>query len=242
MSGFQKRVTGQNSYRVMSKLKDFSIATARMMPVIILADVSGSMAAYGKLSALNRAIAEMITIFADEQDVRADIHVAVITFGGGVASLHQTLQPASQIQWTDMEAKGATPMGAAFELATQLLEDKTIIPSRSYHPNLVLISDGQPTDERGRPSENWKEPLQQLLNSERASKALRFAMGIGPDADETTLKAFLVGQHPEIPVFRADETGIQKTGGQGHRHVARSHQKARQVQDEVRSQGGSRCR
>ena len=101
-------------------------------------------------------------------------------------------------------------MGAAFELITCLLEDKTIIPSRSYHPNLVLISDGQPTDERGRPSDDWKEPLQRLLNSERASKALRFAMGIGPDADEETLKAFLTGQHPEIPVFRADETRIQK--------------------------------
>lgn len=66
----------------MSKLKDFSIATARMMPVIILADVSGSMTAYGKLAALNRAIAETIAIFASEQDARAQIHVAVITFGG----------------------------------------------------------------------------------------------------------------------------------------------------------------
>jgi uncharacterized protein YegL len=98
-----------------------------------------------------------------------------------------------------MEAKGATPMDAAFDLATQLLEDKTITLSRSYHPNLVLISDGQPTDERGRPSENWKEPLQQLLHSKRASKALRFAMGIGPDADETTLKHFL---SVNIPKFR----------------------------------------
>jgi uncharacterized protein YegL len=35
-------------------------------------------------------------------------------------------------------------------------------------------------------------------------------MGIGPDADEETLKAFLIGQDPEIPVFRADETKIQK--------------------------------
>mgnify|MGYP001788262233 FL=1 len=95
-------------------------------------------------------------------------------------------------------------------LVTQLLEDKTIVPSRSYHPNLVLISDGQPTDERGRISDNWKEPLQQLLNSERASKALRFAMSIGPDADEDTLKAFIIGQYPEIDVFRADETQIQK--------------------------------
>jgi uncharacterized protein YegL len=109
-----------------------------------------------------------------------------------------------------MEAKKPTPMGVAFELATRFLENKTLLPSRSYHPNLILISDGQPTDERGRLDDNWKEPLQQLLNSDRASKALRFVMGIGPDADEETLKAFLIGQDPEIRVFRADETKIQK--------------------------------
>ncbi|BAY19859.1 hypothetical protein NIES21_57290 (plasmid) [Anabaenopsis circularis NIES-21] len=194
----------------MSKLKDFSIPSARMMPVIILADISGSMKQYGKIEALNRAIAEMIKIFADEQDVRAEIHVAVITFGEHQARLHQALQPADQIKWIDMEASGVTPMAAAFELATQIVEDKNIIPSRSYHPNLVLISDGHPTNEKGQPSENWKTSLEQLLNSERAAKAMRFAMGIGIDADEDTLKAFLTGQHPEIPVFRADETNIQK--------------------------------
>jgi len=100
-----------------------------------------------------------------------------------------------------MEAKKPTPMGATFELATRFLENKTLLPSRSYHPNLILISDGQPTDERGRISDNWKEPLEQLLNSDRASKALRFAMGIGPDADEETLKAFLIGQDPEFRYF-----------------------------------------
>ena len=83
---------------IISKLKDFSIATARMMPVIILADVSGSMTAYGKLAARNRAIAETSAIFASEQDARAQIHAAVITFGGDGANFHQTLQPASQIQ------------------------------------------------------------------------------------------------------------------------------------------------
>jgi len=82
----------------MSKLKDFSIATARMMPVIILADVSGSMTAYGKLAALNRAIAETIAIFASEQDAQAPIHVAAIAFDGDGANFHQTLQPGSQIQ------------------------------------------------------------------------------------------------------------------------------------------------
>ena len=44
----------------MSKLKDFSIASARMIPVIMLAVVSGSMGAYGKLAVLNQALAGRI--------------------------------------------------------------------------------------------------------------------------------------------------------------------------------------
>jgi len=160
----------------------------------------------GKIETLNRAIAELIASLAEE-DVRADIHVAVVTFGKGGAKIHQPLLPASQIQWTDMEALGVTPMAAAFELAASIVEDRNQIPSRAYHPTIVLVSDGHPTDERGYISDNWKEPLRQLVTSTRASKALRLSMGIGADADDEVLKEFLTGQHPEIPVFRADEAG-----------------------------------
>lgn len=189
----------------MSKFKQFTVHTARLMPVIILADISGSMSVDGKIGTLNRAIAEMIASFAQEEDVRADIHVAVITFGKGGAKIHQPLLPASQIQWTDMEAIGPTPMAAAFELATNMVEDKNQIPSRSYHPTIVLVSDGHPTNETGHSTDNWKQPLNQLLTSTRASKALRLSMGIGADAEHKVLKEFLALQHPEIPVFRADE-------------------------------------
>ena len=147
----------------------------------------------------------MIASFAQEEDVRASIYVAVITFGKDGAKIHQPLLTASQIQWTDMEAVGSTPMAAAFELATSLIEDKNQIASRDYHPAIVLISDGQPTNEKGHSTDDWQQPLQQLLTSTRASKALRLSMGIGADADLETLKEFLRGQHPEIPVFRADE-------------------------------------
>lgn len=183
----------------MGLFNSVTVPSARMMPVIILADISGSMSVNGKINVLNRAIAEMIASFAREQDVRADIYVGVITFGQGGAKIHQPLLPASQIQWTDMQALGPTPLGAAFDLTTSMVEDRNKIPSRAYHPNLILVSDGQPTD-------NWQEPLKQLLTASRTSKALRFAMGIGADADYDTLKEFLTGQHPEIPVFRADET------------------------------------
>ena len=43
----------------MPSLKEFTVSSARPLPVILLADVSGSMAVDGKIDALNGAVAEM---------------------------------------------------------------------------------------------------------------------------------------------------------------------------------------
>jgi uncharacterized protein YegL len=180
----------------MSKLKEFTVASARPLPVIVLADISGSMAANGKITALNDAIAEMISTFAEEDDSRAEIHVSVVTFGGGTADVHKTLTPADQVSWEAMSANGRTPMGQAFTLVRAMIEDKNVIPSRAYRPTVVLVSDGVPTDD-------WEQPLRDLLASERASKSMRLAMAIGEDADQKTLSAFL--DDPEGRVFEAHE-------------------------------------
>lgn len=180
----------------MSKLKEFVMPTARPMPVIVLADVSGSMSASGKIDALNSAISEMIEAFREEDDSRAEIHVSVIAFGGPSASVHKPLCPACQMTWEPLKASGKTPLGEAFDLARTMLEDRDAIPSRAYRPTLVLVSDGVPTDD-------WRQSLEELLKSERASKAIRFALGIGDDADHETLKAFL--SCAEGRVFEAHE-------------------------------------
>lgn len=168
----------------MSKLKEFTMSSARPLPVIVLADVSGSMTANGKIDTMNDAIAEMIEAFAEEDDSRAEIHISVITFGGAEAKIHKPLRPASEVAWEPMTAAGRTPMGKAFSVAQALIEDYKVVPSRAYRPTMVLVSDGVPTDD-------WQTPLSSLLASERARKASRFAMSIGEDADKDTLKSFL---------------------------------------------------
>ncbi|MCB9609594.1 MAG: VWA domain-containing protein [Polyangiaceae bacterium] len=179
----------------MTKLKEFTTQAARPLPVILLADVSGSMGADGKIQALNHAVREMIETFQDESDLRAEIHVSVITFGGE-ARVHLPLAPAQGTTWSDLGPTGGTPMGAAFSLASQMVEDKEAVPSRAYRPTIVLVSDGQPTDQ-------WKEPLEALLSGERGGKAFRMALAIGADADNVALNAFLAD--PEGRVYRADE-------------------------------------
>ena len=179
----------------MSQLKNFTIQAARPLPVIILADTSGSMSVEGKIQALNLAVGEMIEAFKEENDLRAEIHVSVITFGGTV-QVHLPLGRAAEASWSDLAANGGTPMGSAFELARTLVEDPNTVPARAYRPTLVLLSDGQPTDE-------WKQPLDALLKSERGGKAFRMALAIGADADNGVLQEFLAD--PEARVYRADE-------------------------------------
>lgn len=178
-------------------MKEFAAKSARPIPVIILADTSGSMSLDGKIDAMNQAIRGMITSFAGESRLNAEIHLSVITFGGK-AETHLALTPAHQISnFEDFSAVGGTPMGEALQMAKDLIEDKEIIPSRAYRPVIILVSDGHPTDD-------WQSQFNAFCNSDRAQKATRMAMAIGNDADESMMKDFT--NDLEAPLFRANNS------------------------------------
>lgn len=180
-----------------SQLKEFTTTAARPLPIIILADTSGSMGSEGKIDNLNQAISEMLDSFANEDNLRAEINVAIITFGGTVG-LHTDFMPASKakLQWREMSANGGTPMGGAMELAAKVIEDKSVITGRAYLPTVILVSDGQPTD-------SWQTGLDQLTKQGRAQKADRMALAIGADADVGMLQSFL--GNSENKVFKVDD-------------------------------------
>lgn len=186
----------------MSELNNLVIHEARPLPVIVLADVSGSMYSDNNIGVLNTAVREMIDSLSEEGSLRAEVYIAVITFGKGGAQAHLPFSKASDIQWNDVEAGGVTPMGEAFLMTQKLIEDKEIISSRSYAPTIILLSDGKPTDD-------YEEPLQNLLSSPRAAKAFRMAMSIGANEDQDVLEEFLGDS--DLPVFQANEARqIQK--------------------------------
>lgn len=178
----------------MTSFSKFAVAAARPLPVLVLADTSGSMSEGGKIQALNAALKDMVKSFARESRLRAEIQVGLITFGGA-ATMQLPLTAAQAItKVDDLNAAGKTPLGSALNLARELLEDSERIPSRAYRPVLILLSDGRPTDD-------WKAPFEALSKSVRASKASRLAMAIGADADENLLKSF--ANDPAAPLFKA---------------------------------------
>ncbi|MFC5849266.1 vWA domain-containing protein [Deinococcus petrolearius] len=169
-------------------LKDITVAVPRPLPVLLLLDVSGSMAEDGKLAALNTAVRDMLHTFTQEQAGGAEIHVAVLAFSGREARVHVPLKPAREVKFDALEAKGHTPIGSALTLTTQILENRDLVPGRAYRPTVVLVSDGVPTDD-------WEGPLDRLLSSARASKAVRLALAVGEDADLEVLTRFAGEDH-----------------------------------------------
>ena len=84
--------------------------------------------------------------------------------------------------WDDLEAAGVTDLGKAFELLAAQL---TIPPmsDRALPPVLVLLSDGQPTDD-------YKKALAELKKLPWGKKAVKIAISIGQDADDDVLEEF----------------------------------------------------
>lgn len=171
----------------------FVTSEARPLPLILLLDASGSMGGE-KINTLNTAIRELGEDLARAETPQGEVHLAVIVFNDRVAT--KPLVPARQFAFEPLHAGGSTAMGAAVEAARLLVEDRNQVSSRAYAPTIVLVSDGQPTDD-------LNMPLQRLLTSERGKKATRLALAIGEDADVGCLQRFVA--HPEIPVIRAQE-------------------------------------
>jgi uncharacterized protein YegL len=164
----------------------------RPLPVILLLDVSGSMndtiEGRTKISVLNECMKTMLKTFIQDDSLIAEIHCQVTTFGG-VAKEYISPTSAKNIQWIDLTADGGTPMGEAFNIAKNIVEDKNKISSRSYRPTIILVSDGMPTD-------LWENKLTELLSG-RSGKADRMALFIGNGNGEDVLKRFLGQEHQE---------------------------------------------
>ena len=125
-------------------LNSYVAREPRPLPIFILADTSGSMRGE-KINELNLSIREMLSSLNAADDIRGKFQLCVITFGGEVKVL-QELADVNTITLSELTASGNTPMGQAFELVKDLIEDRSVVSSRAYTPTIVLISDGIPTD------------------------------------------------------------------------------------------------
>jgi uncharacterized protein YegL len=69
------------------------------------------------------------------------------------------------------------------------------MPGRQLPPVVVLVSDGQPSDD-------FEAGLKRLFDSPYGGRALRVAIAIGSDADNEILERFIA--HPDFKPLRAN--------------------------------------
>lgn len=179
----------------MSKLPGGALAS-RPLHFIWIADCSGSMGIDGKIQALNNAIREAIPHMQQvaAENPNAQVLVRALAFSNGARWHVSQPSPIAEFRWNDLKAEGVTDMGKALTmLADQLSPDN--MPGRALPPVLVLISDGQPTD-------NFDAGLKTLLDQPWGKKAVRIAIAIGEDADTDVLQKFI--GHPEFKPLQAN--------------------------------------
>jgi uncharacterized protein YegL len=166
------------------------------MHFIFMCDCSGSMQADGKIQSLNNAIKEAIPHMqsAADENPNAQVFVRAISFSDGAQWHIAEPTPVDSFRWTDLSAGGLTDMGKALGMVAEQLRIPPMT-ERALPPILVLLSDGQPTDD-------FAGAVRDLMQLPWGKRAARIAVAIGDDADHDALKLF-VG-NPEIPVLQAN--------------------------------------
>lgn len=160
-----------------------------------LCDCSGSMSGE-KIQQLNFCVKNAIPLMQKtaKENPYAQLLVRVLSFSSGSRWIVVKPTPVESFTWQDLTAIGQTDMGKALtDLANQLKMPP--MDARGYPPVIVLVSDGQPTDD-------FATGLRAVMDQPWGKRAIRMAIAIGRDADTDVLQKF-VG-NSEIPVLQAN--------------------------------------
>ena len=165
--------------------------TARV-PVCLCLDVSGSMSGE-KISELNQGINLFYNAIRDDEVALYSAEISIVTFGTTASCVRDFSSLELQPNAPHLIAWGPTPMGEAVNLAIDLLEKRKNEYKEKgvdyYQPWLVLMTDGEPTD-------NISEAVSKVVNLVNNKKLTVFPIGIGRDANMTTLASFSPNRAP----------------------------------------------
>jgi uncharacterized protein YegL len=168
----------------------------RPLHFIWICDCSGSMSVDGKIQVLNNAIREAIPNMQKvaAENPNAQVLVRVIKFSDSATWHLAAPTPVEDFKWSDLSADGVTDMGNALGMVADQLKIPPM-DERALPPVLVLISDGQPTDD-------FASGLKAVMEQPWGKKAVRIAIAIGEDADLEVLQKFI--GNPEIKPLQAN--------------------------------------
>ncbi len=143
-------------------------------PVVLLLDVSGSMAGE-PIRELQGALEEFVTALKADELAALRVELVTVTFGGAVHA--GDFVTADSFAVSGLHATGDTPLGAAVMRGLQLLRDRKAIYKQGgvdyFRPWMIIITDGEPTDTGA-----WEEAAEQLKQEEARKGVLVYPIGV----------------------------------------------------------------
>jgi uncharacterized protein YegL len=123
--------------------------STRKFPICLVLDTSGSM--HGEnIRALNENVRNFLAFVENNQKAQRNAEIAIIEFGGDVRVI-SGYNSIDKIDFDDLNAYGATPLGEAVEKAINLLDIRRQYYRNNaiehYKPIMLIMSDGEPTDD-----------------------------------------------------------------------------------------------
>lgn len=174
----------------------------KVMTLFYVVDTSGSMSG-AKIGALNTAVRETLPIIEEISSANSDalIKIAVLEFSSGCEWMYPTPEEVCNFEWIDLQASGLTSLGEAYDTLNQKLSHSHGFmneASGSFAPVIILLSDGEPTDEPA-------YSLQKLKANKWFSFATKIAIAIGDDCNKSTLIDFTGNTEAVLTVHSIDE-------------------------------------
>jgi uncharacterized protein YegL len=154
----------------------------RRLPVFFVLDCSESMVGE-KLRKMEDGLLAVVRALRADPHALETVHVSVIAFAG-IARVIVPLVEIASFYPPKLPLGGGTSLGAALETLMEQLERSVVrtTPERKgdWRPIVYLFTDGRPTDDPGPAIARW--------NARHAQRANLIAVGMGQDADFSTLR------------------------------------------------------
>ena len=155
----------------------------RRLPIYLLVDCSESMAGEA-IEDVQWGVQTMIQALCDDPLAIETAYLSVITFAGRARQV-VPLTEVLEFKPVQFRVQTGTSLGAALRLLVKCLErdiQKTTASVKGdYKPIVILLTDGQPTDD-------WEQAADQIKTPNTPKIANIYAVACGPDADTDILR------------------------------------------------------
>lgn len=184
-------------------IQDIATVKPRQVPVCLCVDCSYSMKVSGKIQQINESIRKFIERNANDTNVCDNLMMCIIAYGGDKPRVVQEFTNVQNIQFKDLVANGATPLGEAVNLSIEKINEiRSLLREEGTplnKPLLFIFGDGKATFSDGKAMKDAVKNVKSLVASHKLKVQ---CVGVG-DFEKEDLQKFCPGQ--EIKSFNQFE-------------------------------------